>query len=161
MEIEMPDEYVTKQEMTLALAELRSDMKNGFTEVDAKLNQIINAMELRTHTDRETYDERYILREESMSEAIARVGTPHFRQACYPIVMEYMNTEDGKRQLGCIIDAHFADKRDSATKWINFAKLIAGIIVIMALLHGGNGILKSNQATQKAIMEYIHQGARP
>ncbi len=151
----MPDEYVTKQEMTLALAELRSEMKNGFSEVDAKLNQIINAMELRTHTDRETYDERYILREESMSEAIARVGTPQFRKACYPIVTEYMNTEDGKRQLGCIIDAHFADKRDSATKWINFIKLIGGMILAAFLMYGGQTIISSNQRTQQAVMQAL------
>ena len=141
--------------MTNALGELRSEMKSGFSDVNTKLNQIINAMELRTHTDRETYDERYILREETMAEAIARVGTPQFRKACYPIVTEYMNTEDGKRQLGCIIDAHFADKRDSATKWINFIKLIGGMILAAFLMYGGQTIISSNQRTQQAVMQAL------
>jgi hypothetical protein len=151
----MPDEYVTKLEMTNALAELRSEMKSGFSVMDMKLNQIINAMELRTHTDRETYDERYILREESMAEAVARVGTPQFRHACYPIVTEYLNTEDGKRQLGCIIDSHFAEKRDSATKWINFIKLVGGIIIAALLMYGGQTVISSNQRTQQAVIEAI------
>lgn len=151
----MPDEYVTKLEMTNALGELRSEMKSGFSDVNTKLNQIINAMELRTHTDRETYDERYILREESMAEATARVGTPQFRQACYPIVTEYLNTEDGKRQLGCIIDSHFAEKRDSATKWINFIKLVGGIIIAALLMYGGQTVISSNQRTQQAVIEAI------
>ena len=154
----MPDEYVTKLEMTNALGELRSEMKSGFSDVNTKLNQIINAMELKGHTDRETYDERYILREESMAEAIARVGTPLFRQACYPIVTEYNNSEDGKRQLGCIIDAHFAEKRDSATKWINFIKLIAGLLIASGLMYGGITVNKTNQETQKAMIEFIQRG---
>jgi len=151
----MPDEYVTKLEMTNALSELRSEMKSGFSDVNTKLNQIINAMELKGHTDRETYDERYILREESMAEAIARVGTPLFRQSCYPIVTEYNNSEDGKRQLGCIIDAHFAEKRDSATKWINFIKLISGMILAAFLMYGGQTIISSNQRTQQAVMQAL------
>ena len=151
----MPDEYVTKLEMTNALSELRSEMKSGFSDVNTKLNQIINAMELKGHTDRETYDERYILREESMAEAIARVGTPLFRQACYPIVTEYNNSEDGKRQLGCIIDAHFAEKRDSATKWINFIKLVGGIALAAMLMYGGQSVINSNNKTQQAVIEAI------
>lgn len=152
----MPDEYVTKLEMTNALGELRSEMKSGFSDVNTKLNQIINAMELKGHTDRETYDERYILREESMAEAIARVGTPLFRQSCYPIVTEYLNTEDGKRQLGCIIDAHFAEKRDSATKWINFIKLVGGIIIAALLMYGGQTIVQTNLKTQQTVIEALH-----
>lgn len=152
----MPDEYVTKLEMTNALGELRSEMKSGFSDVNTKLNQIINAMELKGHTDRETYDERYILREESMAEAIARVGTPLFRQACYPIVTEYNNSEDGKRQLGCIIDAHFAEKRDSATKWINFIKLVGGIIIAALLMYGGQTIVQTNLKTQQTVIEALH-----
>ena len=151
----MPEEYVTKLEMTNALSELRSEMKSGFSDVNTKLNQIINAMELKGHTDRETYDERYILREESMAEAIGRVGTPLFRQSCYPIVTEYNNSEDGKRQLGCIIDAHFAEKRDSATRWINFIKLVGGMILAAFLMYGGQTIISSNQRTQQAVMQAL------
>ena len=152
----MPDEYVTKLEMTNALAELRSEMKSGFSVMDMKLNQIINAMELKGHTDRETYDERYILREETMAGAVARVGTPQFRQACYPIVTEYLNTEDGKRQLGCIIDSHFAEKRDSATKWINFIKLVGGILLGAMMLWGAQTIVQTNLKTQQTVIEALH-----
>ena len=151
----MPDEWVTKLEMTNALSGLEKKMECGFSDVNTKLNQIINNMELKGHTDREIYDERYILREESMSDAVARVGTPLFRQSCYPIVTEYNNSEDGKRQLGCIIDAHFAEKRDSATKWINFIKLIAGTAIAIGLAYGGFSINKTNQETQKAMIEII------
>lgn len=151
----MPDEYVTKLELNNALTALEKKMESGFSDVNTKLNQIINAMELKGHTDRETYDERYILREESMAEAIARVGTPQFRQSCYPIVTEYLNTEDGKRQLGCIIDSHFAEKRDSATKWINFIKLIGGMILAAFLMYGGQTIISSNQRTQQAVMQAL------
>ena len=77
----MPDEYVTKLELNNALTALEKKMESGFSDVNTKLNQIISAMEIKGHTDRETYDERYILRGESMAEAIARVGTPLFRQA--------------------------------------------------------------------------------
>jgi len=151
----MPDEYVTKLEMTNALSELRSEMKSGFSDVNTKLNQIINAMELKGHTDRETYDERYILREESMAEAIARVGTPLFRQACHPIANEYLESEEGKMRIGCMIDRHLENKRDSATKWINFVKLISGIALATAMLWGGNTVVKSNVTTQRAVIDAL------
>ena len=54
----MPDEYVTKLELNNALTALEKKMESGFSDVNTKLNQIINAMELRTHTDRETYEVR-------------------------------------------------------------------------------------------------------
>ena len=91
----------------------------------------------------------------TMAEATARVGTPQFRQACYPIVTEYLNTEDGKRQLSCIIDSHFAEKRDSATKWINFIKLVGGIIIAALLMYGGQTIVQTNLKTQQTVIEAL------
>lgn len=151
----MTEEYVTKIEFERVLSGLEMKVATGFANVEQQLNKIMSQIEIGKHTDREAYDDRYVLREEAMQEAISRVSNPAFRAACYPIVGEYNNTEDGKRQLGCIIDQHLAAKRDGIVGWINFFKLIGGIIIVGATLYGGSTIVESNKTTQQAVLKVL------
>ena len=154
----MPDEYVTKLELEATIAKLEQKMDGGFADLKAQIADLAHKIENNQHKDKEQYDHRYLLREENMSEAVAMLGETRFRQACYPVIAEYLGTTDGELKIGCIIDRHLESKRDNATKWINFIKLIAGIAVASGLMYGGFTVNKSNQETQKAMIEFIQRG---
>jgi len=149
----MPDDFVTKTEFTKCITDLERKMDNGFNDIGKKLTEILGQIEIGKLTDKEHYDERYVLKADATQESINRVNDAKFQQACFPIVSNYLNTENGKRQISCLIDAHYGEKRDSATKWINFVKLIGGIVIAIMALYGGNTVIKSNNQTQRALIE--------
>lgn len=152
------EQYVTKPELNAALLVLEQKMDRGFADLTAQIVALGHQLAENQHRDREYYDERYQIRQDAMSESIERVGNPTFRRACYPIVSEWVDTPDGKLKLGCFIDKHFAEKRDNTVKWISFIKLIAGTLVLGGFLYGGNTVIKSNQVTQRAVIELLNQG---
>ena len=154
----MPDDFVTRAELEAAIAKLEQKMGDGFADLKAQIADLAHKIENNQHKDKEQYDDRYLMREETLSEAIARLSLPVFRQACYPIVAEWLDTEDGKIKTGCIIDRHLNNKRDNATKWIAFFKLIGGLLIAGGLMYGGISINKTNQDTQKAMIEFIQRG---
>ena len=151
----MAEEYVTKVEFTEAINDLEKKMTDGFSKLKEQLEQIQHSINLNQHTDMEKYDQRYCLQSRSTQDAISRVGTPEFRKACHPIVAEWTDTPDGRIKLGCVIDQHLANKRDNATKWINFVKLIGGILIALLLAYGGTSIVKSNQQTQQVLIKAV------
>lgn len=149
------DEFVTKIELNTAITELEKKMASGFNGITKQLTDMQNSMELNKHTDLERFNEIFLRKSDAMQEAINRANNPRFMQICYPIVSGYLDTNDGKLKLGCAIDEHFANKRDNASKWINFLKLIAGAILTLSLAYGGTTIVKSNNQTQKALINAI------
>lgn len=154
----MPDEFVTKSELNAALLGLERKMDKGFADLAAQIVALGHLLVENQHKDREFYDERYQMRQDAMGEAIERVGNPTFRRACYPIVSEWLDTPDGMLKLGCIIDKYFAEKRDNTVKWMGFFKAIVATIVLGSFLYGGNTVIKSNQVTQKAVIELLNKG---
>jgi hypothetical protein len=151
----MADEYVTRSELNSAIIGLEQRMDKGFADLAKQISDLGHQLKNNQHEDREKNDERYLLREETMAEALERLSNQRFRQACYPIITEWIDSTDGKIKIGCVIDRHFAEKRDSATKWIGFAKLIGGILIALSLAYGGTSIVKSNQRTQQALVKAI------
>jgi phosphate/sulfate permease len=156
--IKMADDYVTRAELNSAIIGLEQRMDKGFADLAKQISDLGHQLENSQHENREKNDDRYLLREESMGEAIERLANPRFRQACYPIVAEYLDTPDGRIKTSCIIDRHFAEKRDSTSKWINFIKMIGGILLAIGLIGGGHNIIKTNQQTQKAVIELLQKG---
>jgi len=152
----MPDEYVTKLELNEALTELERKMTTGFSEIDSKLNKILSSMEIAKLLDREANDKRYITKDEVFQEALSRLNAPAFRQACHPIANEYLESEEGKMRIGCMIDRHLENKRDNASKWINFIKLVGGIIIAALLMYGGQTVINTNLKTQQTVIEALH-----
>ena len=151
----MPDDFVTRAELEAAIAKLEQKMGDGFADLKAQIADLAHKIENNQHKDKEQYDDRYLMREETLSEAIARLSLPVFRQACYPIVAEWLDTEDGKIKMGCIIDRHLNNKRDNATKWINFIKLVGGILLGAMMLWGGQTIVQTNIKTQQTVIEAL------
>lgn len=153
----MPEEYVTKDQLAIAIKDMEQKMENGFAEVGQQLTKILSQMDINKHTDREHNDERYVLKSEAMQDSIARINDSKFREACHPIVAGYLNTEEGKRHVGCIIDAHLSTQRDNVAKWITFAKGAVGLILALAAVYGGNTVVQTQKTTQKALINMIEQ----
>lgn len=154
----MPDEFVTKLELEKVITNLEKKMDNGFAELKAQIAELSHKIESGHHQDKEQYDDRYLMRDDSLSDAIGRLNNPIFRQACYPIVAEWHDTEDGKIKMDNIIDRRLECKRDNATKWLSFLKLIAGLLIASGLMYSGISVNKTNQETQKAMIEFIQKG---
>jgi len=151
----VPDEYVTKSELAVAIAEIRGDMEKGFGEIKGMLAQMSSQQELNKHEFREEYDKRYVRIDQNYDEALKRINRPEYRQACFVIASDYLTTEDARQKIGCIIDAHYAAKRDSATKWMNFIKTLVAGIILAGMLYGGNTVIQTQKSNQKALINLM------
>ena len=151
------DEHVTKSELTSSIAELERKMEKGFSSLEKQISEIHTLIKVQTHTDLEKYDRRYLLREEAMQDAMNRLNSCEFRKACYPIVSEYLDSEDGKIKIGSVIDRHLESKRDNVSRWVHFVRLILGIIIAGGFLYGGGSLIKSNTEAQHQLKQSIEQ----
>lgn len=149
----MAEEFVTRTE----LMKLEKQMTDGFGSVEKRLDKILHSMEVNQHTDLERYDARYLIKSEDVPNSIERLANPRVRQAAHSIVGEYLDTPDGTVKINCMIDRYFVMKRDATSKWIQFLKLIIGLVVALTVGYGGMTIYKDNLATQQEIVKTIQQ----
>jgi len=151
----MADEFVTKTELALAIGEIRGDMEKGFTEIKGILTQMSDQQKIAKHESREEFDQRYVLRVDEYDNSLKRINRPEYRQACFTIAHDYLATEEAHQKIGCIIDKHYAAKRDGATKWINFFKTLIAGIVLAGMLYGGNTVIETQKSNQKALINLM------
>lgn len=152
----MPDEYVTTKQFTA----LERRMDEGFAEIKALIADLKHAVELERRDDHAKYDDRYLLREESLQDSIIKLNNPEFRKACYPIVAEYICTDDGREKIGNMVSAYMAKTRDSVTKWIEFLKAIIGIIIVISVVYGWTTVIKAQESIrskQEVLSNQIEQ----
>lgn len=154
----MADDYVTRAELNSAIIGLEQRMDKGFADLAKQISDLGHQLENSQHENREKNDDRYLLRDEAISDTIGRLSDPRVRQACHPIFTEWLDSGDGRLKMGCVIDRHISEKRDSTAKWINFIKMIGGILLALGLISGGHNIIKTNQQTQKAVIELLQKG---
>ena len=151
----MPDDFVTKSELEIAITGIRGDMEKGFSEIKGMLTQMSDKQIINKHEDREEYDKRYLKIEDAYDNSLKRINKPEYRQACFAIASDYLATEDAHQKLGCIIDAHYAAKRDSATKWLVFVKTVVAGAVLAGLLYSGNTVIETQKSNHKALINLM------
>ena len=95
-------------QMDAVIAELKRN-----TETMHELKHSIDLMKATTQADN---DRRYRLKDELLKDALAVLDDPLFIGKVEPIVCR-------------IIDAHACKTRDSILSWLNFIRVIGGLIV--------------------------------
>lgn len=133
-------------------------MEERLNDISLKLEQLTNAINNKDNDFLKIADARYRKQENMLNDAKEILDRPDIRERCAEIVRQSLSQHETKVQLKSIYGEFVCDSRDSATKWISFIKLIAGTLVLGGFLYGGNTVIKSNQVTQKAVIELLNQG---
>ncbi|HNX37061.1 MAG TPA: hypothetical protein PL124_03110 [Candidatus Cloacimonadota bacterium] len=153
-------EYVTRAELVLSLEKLDRKMAEGFTDLTTAITELKHSIEESIRTAEKAYDARYLLKEESMADALQRMNDPVFQRACFGVAHAYLCSEDGKEKISSMIVKHMECQRDNMGKWINFVKIIGGIIVSGLMIYGGTSVYKTqlqNTAHIKTLIEHPQQ----
>lgn len=144
-------EFVTHDQ----LAELERKMTSGFEGLRSQLTSIEHALETSRLESQAASDARYVKRDELCTLIAQNLDNPNYRRKCHSIASEYLDTEDGKDKIGRVIGHYLNDQRDSISKWIQFIKLVGGVIVFVSLIYGGSSFMKTQRITQKTMNSII------
>lgn len=56
------------------------------------------------------------------------------------------------------MNSNAIENKGNATKWISFSRLITGTLVLGGFTYASNTVMKSNQVTQRAVIELLNHG---
>lgn len=147
----MVDEhYVTHGELQRVVYELKEDMNTNFNQIKAMITEVQTKVEEKRRDDKDKYDDRYLLKKEAMQEAISRVATPEFRKGCYPIVAEYLCTDEGQMKVNSMIRAYMEGGRDSMSKWMGFIRMVVSAALILLAIYGGGTIYRGQKDIERS-----------
>lgn len=147
------DEITGKQ-----LFELERKMEEKLSEIALKLEQLTNTINNKDNDFLRIADTRYRKQENMVSDTTIILARPEIKERCYELARQALVQPESKVILKSFYSEFMNDGRDNLTKWINFVKLIAGIAVLAGFIYGGNSVVKSNQTTQKAVIELLNRG---
>ena len=149
-------DYVTRAELNLTIERIDRKMENGFNEVTAAITELRHSIDNTNHALIEKFDNRYLSKEDEIPDTVRRLNSPEVKRACFNVAQEYLNTEDGKEKIGSMITHHIECSRDNLNKWINFVKVLGGIIIGALMIYGGTSVYKThlqNTAQIKTLTE--------
>ena len=86
-----------------------------------------------------------------MKEALLRLDNPAFRQKALMLGNDWAKTDDGKQHIKDAVCQYLANSRDSAIKWIQFAKLVLGAVLTAGAVWFGVTIMQNQQAISTLI----------
>lgn len=139
------------------LYELERKMDQRFSEILMKIQELTNAIENKDSDFLQVADMRYRKQENMVNDAMAILARPDVKERLHETARQALVQSETKVILKSIYCEFFNDSRDNLTKWINFLKLIAGAVIVGSLFYGGNSVVKSNQTTQRAVIEMLQQ----
>jgi hypothetical protein len=136
----MTENSATKEQ----LVELEQKVDRGFADLK-------NELKILTLTIKEQNDARYTKQEDQMNEALLRLDNPAFRQKALTLGNDWAKTDEGKQHIKDAVCQYLANSRDSAIKWIQFAKLVLGAVLTGGAVWFGITIMNNQHSITKLI----------
>lgn len=165
----MPDEVTPKEfeqlrakvdrldEKVDKIAEDMGKLTESLTLLAASLERIENQMKLSALETKTAADELFLKKHESLADAMARLDVPSYRHKAASIIDDWMESDHGMNVMEKCFSKCMERTRDNTIKWLNFWKVVGGIIALSLVTYGGNTIIQTQKTNQKALLKQIEQ----